>query len=341
MNDQPGIQPGSNPASNTTSNAEVLADEILLYVLGELGEDRRRIVESAMASDPNLAADAAQMARAADAVRTDPDPRETELLIQVLQKTLAESQPAIHFSGRSRWRTALTTFGALAALMLIAIAIIWAQQPKTAHAAIVWQDVVHAVGEVKALHAVEYWDDPDKNLDKRTTRLDSWFRAPNLWRGQGRGIVQFVNRNGAKFYDVEKRRFVERKEMLLTPLANNVQLFNASAPGESILSMLFDGQPPRGNPVPTSMPQMDEDLQAFDYVRGPDDVARIWVLKKSRLPVRVELLSKGTSISLHLSYPEPLPESFFDANALDQAVRQKNLTDPIAILKAPVDPGQD
>ena len=76
---------------------------------------------------------------------------------------------------------------------------------------------------------------------------------------------------------------------------------------------------------------------AFDYTRGPDDLVRIWVLKKSRLPIRVELMNKGTSITLHLSYPEPLPESFFSPDALDQVVRKQNLSDPNAILREPVD----
>ena len=328
MNDETEIRNGSS---------DVLADEILLYVLGELPEERRRIVESAMASDPNLAADAAQMARAAGALRVVPHPDETKALTERLQKTLAEAQPALQFVGRSRWRTALTTLSALAAVLLIGFAVFWMQQPKTAHAALAWQDVVAAVGEVKALHAIEYWDDADKNLDKRTTRLDTWFRHPNLWRGQGRGIIQFVNPRETKFYDAQKRRFIERKDILLPPLAGNLQLFNPKAPGESILTMLLGGNPPQGNPVPTSSPQSQEDLVAFDYTRGPDDLVRIWVLKKSRLPIRVELMNKGTSITLHLSYPEPLPESFFSPDALDQVVRKQNLSDPNAILREPVD----
>jgi len=206
-------------------------------------------------------------------------------------------------------------------------------------AAVMWSEVLKAMGSVDSAHSIEYWEDGEQNLDRRVTRTDTFYRRPGMWRGQGFGLVHFLTAKGERIYSVQQRRFINPAAAGMKPLnVDELKRFKDGPITDSIVEMLFGGTMPEPARVAIDSDQLKLDVELFEY-KGPakpDTVVRIWVAKASRLPIRVDLIDvqSGSDISCHIEYGAVLPESAFDADAFAAMVDQKGLKQPAEIFRA-------
>lgn len=238
---------------------------------------------------------------------------------------------------RRRWIGRVFALSSLAAAIVLAFCAQSFFGPQSASAAIAWADVVKAMGQVDAVHMFEYWEKGDRNMGGRIDRVDTYYRRPGMWRGQGFGAIHFLTPTGERIYDVEKRKFVGPKSVLMKPLnVDDDQRFRDGPLLDSILQMLFRGKVPEPVHGQVGSKELEADLEVFEYPNAPQPGAtvRIWVAKVSRLPLRVDLLSPDrTDISCHLEYGAALPIESFDAEHFASEIDRQKLTQPEQIFR--------
>ncbi len=91
-----------------------------------------------------------------------------------------------------------------------------------------------------------------------------------------------------------------------------------------VLNKTFDGKPPVGEPV-----KNDElataGIEVFDYAYDASAMwARIWVVKDSRMPIRMKVYHPEFNdyMLVEFDYSEPEGKGFFDAEAFKKALSE-------------------
>lgn len=244
------------------------------------------------------------------------------------------------------WR-AVASAAAVAAMLTLAAWLLLPDAP-----ALAWDDVVEAMGHIRHFHVVAFNEDPRRaDESRRLFKIELHYRAPDQWRGEGLGHVQFVHGDEVRLYSAEKRAFVDPAEarVRLIPPDFTSRLRDSDLLS-AILASLFDGHPPEGRPVQSDVAAEAEGVEVFDYARDPTrQWARIWVLRQSRLPMRIKLFYPRSRdfMLVTFDYSDPQPASYFDPEHFARVVTERRLKKEYEILHAgaqpvggmPTDPG--
>ncbi len=309
-------------------------DELVLFVCGELEEGRRQQVEKALLADPSLAREVDEMSRALAALATGeriaPSPDFNAALLAKLGVERAVPLGRSTGFGRrrvARWlQIAAAAAGALALMALFGLF-------GGGQGAVAWADVVATLATVPQFHLTAFVEEDDEEF-----KVDIYYKAPGTWRGHGGGVVQFITPDGdARYYDASRKEFVEKREAPFRPLPEEVRGLAAGQLLDGLLRATFRGEPPPGEPVKAVNERVEEDIQVFDYGRDPRRLwARIWVLKASRLPLRMNLYGpEGDDMSLVVfDYSDPQPDGFFDPEKFAAEVKERRLRDVRGIYRA-------
>jgi hypothetical protein len=322
---------------NTQRDNPITDDELILLACDELDESRANEVRAALAGDPELAAQLRGLDQTVAALRADVDGSVAGDFNERLRRRVSEesaesirrARPARITSGR--WARWLPAMAAVAAVLVLAAIVL---PPLGKHdAAVAWADVVRAVGGVSQFHATVFGDEPRNAHSPKMFRIDLFYKSPDTWRAQGLDHVQFLHNGTSQLWDVEKQRFVTPSENPTVPSLvpdDFIQAYNAGGMMPAILNTLFDGKPPAGEPVKSDAATAGDGVEVFDYARDARTAwARIWVLKQSRLPIRMSLYQPygDDTMVVTFDYSDPQPDRFFDAGAFSKEVGSLGLTD--------------
>lgn len=231
------------------------------------------------------------------------------------QKWLAERRvpPAPH--GRPIiWRWLVR--GGLAAGILLALAL-WSLLPHRHSTAVAWADVVEAMQRVKQFEAFVVSQDGDEFRS-----MDAYYRDPNTWRIHTRttedhASVAFGTPEGSGVFNIEDREWKNRSNGQLSPMFPDDFSQRVRERGllDAMLALIFRGEVPDREPVPSMIGGADDSVEVFDVVQDPNRAwARIWVLRSSRLPIRIKVFypRQNEVIRVGFDYSNPQPDAFFD-----------------------------
>jgi tetratricopeptide (TPR) repeat protein len=317
-------------------------DEALVEVLfGEADESQRHAVEQAISEDAELASEYQALAKVVEAMEqmeklSLPVDFEARLKQKWHEQQALEAGRGLRRRAVWRW---VETAG-LAALVVLA-AVAWFLVGPGDGGTVAWADVVHAMDQVRFFHASVFEHDDDDELEA----MDVFYRDPNTWRLHHRRAVVFATAAGSGEFDIAKKEWRNRSDgfaagMLPGDFAKNVEeagMLNAA------LSFIFRGDVPPGEPVLSAVEAQDHELLVFDYAHDPNKQwARIWVLKSSRLPIRIKCFmpARGEEMLVDLDYSDPRSDRFFDiANFAEEAKawHRKKPSDFFTIGSEPVD----
>lgn len=216
----------------------------------------------------------------------------------------------------AHWSHRLIASTALATLLIAGFFLL--NMPEKALA---WTDVQKAFASVSHVHISAVLYDP-----QRVTRddddppdyqgLEFYYQAPNLCRGHGMGLVQFVTPDASKVFDVETKQFLAPENARKIIPETLIQAGRAGKSLlDSILTLVFQGNIPEKEPVLNTALPVESGVEIFDYAHsGVDMWARIWVLKETQLPLRVKLFTPrwNETTLLVFDYSDPKSELFFD-----------------------------
>ncbi len=191
---------------------------------------------------------------------------------------------------------------------------------------IAWADVTAAVQELNAFHMTVFADKP-RNMDEagRMFRIDNFYGGPGHWRAHGLGRVQFGIGEGLQLYEAETGKRVENDRRCPLPdrFARDLERMKLL---DALLAWMFRGNPPAGQPVTSDASVAGSDVTVFDYANDATELwARIWVLRDSKLPIRMHLYEPGSDAFYLVSfdYSDPQPAAFFDPDAFEAAVKEE------------------
>jgi len=193
--------------------------------------------------------------------------------------------------------------------------------------ALAWVDVIRAMNAVQQFHVKVFGEDEGGS---EKFEIDIYFRQPNTWRASGMGCVQFADNGSVKLFDVDKKNFVDPATTKEKPLPPDFSRGDLQRHGllKGLLTMFFHGKLPPGQPVRTAIPTLSQDLEVFDYAHdGFRQWVRVWVLKASRLPIRLTACypQSDERMLCLFDYSVPQPDRFFDVDAFIKEVDRKRL----------------
>ncbi len=193
---------------------------------------------------------------------------------------------------------------------------------------VAWGDVVQAMNAVDHFHILCYTEDPRAvSADRRFYRIDLYHQAPDLWRAQGFNTIAFNTPAGTTTISPDKHAAPD-DHLNLIP-SQFVQSTKDRGLLDGILAMIFQGNPPAGQPVKADTVSAGQGIEVFDYAKAPTaQWARIWVLKDSRLPLRIHLYSPESDsfMSVEFDYSDPQPAEFFDPDFFRKQLAEKHIT---------------
>ncbi|MBW8015953.1 MAG: tetratricopeptide repeat protein [Planctomycetes bacterium] len=211
-------------------------------------------------------------------------------------------------------------FAAGAAFALVIIATYFVM---TRTSSIAWADVVSAMGKVDQMRAKVIVEDP-RSRDEKIFTIEMFYKSPDKCRAHGRGFVQFINGDVNRIFSVEKNELLKegtRRPAVIPP--GFMSKLHKKGLLNSMLEIIFMGKVPAAEPVISSGVTAGEGIEVFDYSNNVNQMwARIWVLKKSRLPVRMKIFypSREKTDLVILDYTEHQGDEFFDVDKfMDQA----------------------
>ncbi|MBN2583487.1 MAG: hypothetical protein JXL80_10495 [Planctomycetes bacterium] len=238
---------------------------------------------------------------------------------------------------RRLWRALVPAAAAVATLVAVA----WLLLPNGT--AFAWDDVVKAMGRVQGFRVTLFNEDPNRTDEsRRLYKIEFHYRAPDQWRAEGVGHVQFIRGDEVRLYSAEKRDFVDpaKARLRLIPPDFVARLGQGDLLQE-ILTLLFEGDPPEGKPVRSDGAAEAGGVEVFDYARDATKRwARIWVLRESRLPLRIKVFEPRQEdfMLLTFDYSDPQPESYFDPEHFRRVVIENGLRREYQILRAGAEP---
>lgn len=304
-------------------------DEILDLACGELNAARRAEVEKSIAADPARAAAAKELKEALDAVRRLEGVAPSSDFNEKLRRKLeGEHLPAAR---DRRWIHRLAVPASIAATLLVGIflgTILRGGRLDPTGGKIAWADVIRAMNQVPYFRAVVLEETRDEAF-----WLEYHFRRPDLWRAHGMDRVQFYARGKVRTFDAKEKRFIEDLGNERGPLPP-VEVLDEVTRGDlldGILRALFRDEVPAGEPVPSSVEAQGGDIEVFDHAKDPRaGWLRIWVLKASRLPLRLELSEPERDVRtlVVFDYSDPQAEEFFDPEKFGAEAKDKHFRSP-------------
>ncbi|MHC4475636.1 MAG: tetratricopeptide repeat protein [Planctomycetota bacterium] len=211
--------------------------------------------------------------------------------------------------------------GALAAAAVIVLVMIFSKTSGS----VAWAEVVAAVEQVDQVHMSVFVEDAD---DSRQITLELYYKRPNIWRGHGLGMVQFVKGGQTRLFDTSKQAFVEPDRSTSRPIPPDAIRLTLESGSllEAILRTVFTENVPPAEPVVTVPGLASEDVEVFDYShKNSEHWVRIWVMRKSRLPIRLKLFSPqwNETILAVIDYTDPQPDDFFNPERFEEEVKSK------------------
>jgi hypothetical protein len=219
-------------------------------------------------------------------------------------------------------RGSLLRLAMAASLILVAAGVgFYIGQPRGG-TEIAWGDVVSAMQQVNQFHITAFGDDSGGPL--KVYRLETYYQRPNYWRSQGLNFIQFGAGPDVKIYSVNEGKFLEPgprvPRLVPVDLAAAIERENLL---DAIVAWLFSPNKPPVGQVVNDASMRDAGIQVFDYgdpARG--QCARIWVIERSRLPIRLEVTDANTGFKTvaTFDYSESAPPDFFDADLFQKKV---------------------
>ncbi|MCK4624782.1 MAG: hypothetical protein KAV00_05685 [Phycisphaerae bacterium] len=213
---------------------------------------------------------------------------------------------------------------AAAAVIVIALMIPFLHFPGSdiQDTSIAWGDVVKAMNQVDQVHITAFIQDDYKDL-----KIDLYYRRPHTWRAQGMGVIQFAGKDKNRLFDIKEKKFVEASKARIHPMPPETVRTAVEKKDilDGLLRFLFRDKLPAGKPVKTSSEVLGAGVEVFDYTNDPKKFwVRIWVLRESRLPLRMKAYSprKNESVLVLFDYSDPQPAAFFDPDKFLQQVKK-------------------
>ena len=222
-----------------------------------------------------------------------------------------------------RW---LGSAAGAAAGLAAAVALWLAVAGGVATPTLAWADVTEAVQELQAFHMTVFADKPrNADAEGRMFRIDNFYGGLGRWRAHGLGRVQFGIGDGLQLYEAETGKRVENDRRCPLPdrFARDLERMKLL---DALLAWMFRGNPPAGQPVTSDASVAGSDVAVFDYANDATELwARIWVLRESKLPIRMHLYEPGSDAFYLVSfdYSDPQPAAFFDPAAFEAAVKEE------------------
>jgi tetratricopeptide (TPR) repeat protein len=211
-------------------------------------------------------------------------------------------------------------------------------------ASVSWAQVVQAVEMVSHFHATFFADEPRNNPDSGLPslyRIDWYYQQPGLCRAQGLGHVHFTNGKENRLFSIKEGAWVDPKEAHLnfavTELGGGIKMSDFLS---IVLARMFHDKAPTGEPVINS-DLTAAGIEVFDYVTSPGaEWARIWVLKASRMPLRIKVFEpqQDSSLLIEFDYTDPQPPAFFDPAAFESGVHALGSHDAARIYSIGAEP---
>jgi tetratricopeptide (TPR) repeat protein len=217
----------------------------------------------------------------------------------------------------------------LAAAAVLAMVFLWPgsgldRSGNGSPSSVAWADVVKAMQRVEHFHLLAFDDDPRGPDEKqKLMRLDVFFQKPGRWRAQGLGHVSFVSQ-GAKpqTWSVEKKAWLDKaaKDERVPDLLPSQFIAQHEKLGTlgAVLAFIFDGKVPQGQPVKSDAVSTAQGIDVFDYAANATERwVRIWVLRESKLPLKMHMYYPGSDefLLITFDYSDPQPDKFFDPKA--------------------------
>jgi hypothetical protein len=321
----------------------ITPEDLILLACDELDEPRGSEVRSAVAMEPALTDELANWSATLTAIAAESVPLGDDFNATLRERIRASSPSArVPAEGkRRRWTQWLPLGLAAAAVLLLSL---WLLRPPSKHdAGVAWADVVQAAAQVSQFHVQVFIDEPRRAAGPQLFRIDLFHKEPDLWRAQGMGHVRFIRDGDSKMWSIEKHRFLTADDQAPVRLMPDdfVENYRRDGMMGAILNELFDGKPPAGEPVKSDAAAGGDGVEVFDYARDPSNTwARIWVLKDSRLPIRVSIFEPrgDDTITANFDYSDPQPDAFFDPAAFEKQVNALGLTDPHQVYAVGTEP---
>ena len=194
-----------------------------------------------------------------------------------------------------------------------------------------WADVVERFKSVNFFSAtLIITEDPLAQPE----RMELWVSSDGRSRVHHRNHVLF-GRDGEILaaFDVKAGKAIDPKEMIE---AKHLRRHAHTWPGNIIqsygsmrefsleaLMSRFCGNVEFSSPLKNAEAFISDDMEVFDAKReGSPEWLRIWVLKSSRLPVRMRYWDprRGESVDVFFEYMQPQPSEAFDPDAFQEAL---------------------
>jgi tetratricopeptide (TPR) repeat protein len=341
-------------------------DDLLLYACDDLDAERQAMIRNAVDHNPDLRKELDVLLAGLGAVGPGanvPDdasgePRLSARFDASLQAKLdaewrATGADAAESEGPPRHRRSVLArlasplVGAAAAVLLLAlIGNLPTGSPNLGGSnGVAWADVLEAVGQVDYCHTVAFADEPG-NVDRPALfKIELFYRDPDMWRAQGFEQVHFLSKGQRKVYDAKQRKFVEPEQSGYRLIPEGfVEAVEQGDFLDGVLTTMFHGEMPKGEPVKSAEAMSGGGIEVFDYARDPKyQWARIWVLKESRLPIRIKVYQPRSDdfMLVTFDYTDPQPKRYFDPAHFEKEIKDNRLTKPHEILRAGSEPIAD
>ena len=301
------------------------SDKELLDLLGEVAR-----ADGGDAPNDERAEYAALLNEVRAADDAGPSARFNDRLRDAWASEVGASQPARPTRSRNWWRLSIP----LAAAAVIAFVLLWpgGAVNDRGGSGVAWADVVKAMDRVQQFHVIMFDDDPRRaDKDKRLTRVDLFHQHPDRYRAHGLGHIAFSTGGKRLTWSPQKRGFLEHLKGERAPDILPQEFVDAHGKLGTlagILATMFDGKVPQGEPVKSDEVSASQGIDVFDYAhKATDKWLRIWVLRESKLPLKMHLYYPGSDefMLVTFDYSDPQPAGFFDAEAF--ATQAAKLTD--------------
>src|SRR5688572_29312582 len=240
---------------------------------------------------------------------------------------LEASQPAKRTRSRRWWQLSLPLAAAAA---VIAFVLLWpggVVDGPPGGSGVAWADVIKAMDGVPHFHMIVFSDDPrSADVQTKMLRIDLFYQHPDRWRAHGMGHVAFSADGQRQTWSVGKRKFAEKGDRAPDMFPGEfVEQHRKSGTLPAILASIFDGKVPQGEPVKSDEVSAAQGIDVFDYAQTASEKwARIWVLRESKLPLKMHLYYPGSDefTLVTFDYSDPQPQTFFDPAAFaEQAAK--------------------
>jgi hypothetical protein len=200
---------------------------------------------------------------------------------------------------------------------------------------VVWADVVKAMDRVQQFHVIIFNDDPRRSDPaEKLLRLDIFYQQPDHWRAHGLGHVAFSTGGKRRTWSPKQRDFLENVKGQRTPDILPREFVDAHkklGTLAGVLTTMFDGDVPKGEPVKSDEVASSQGIDVFDYAANASEKwARIWVLRESKLPLKMHLYYPDSDefMLVTFDYSDPQPNVFFDADLFAAQAKRVQSDDP-------------